>query len=121
MKFTSYVLKKAHFDTDLGMAWAKLGKNSFNRYGVTLRMSMVHVLGNIKGMNIWFTFYYDDVMKQWKGSIRSAKLPINHIAEKYHGGGHKLAAGVTIYKKKEMKMLVEDIREYLKQNIPHIK
>lgn len=116
MKFTSYILKKAHFDSDLGFAWAKLGKNSFDRYGVKLRMSMVHVLGSLKGIHIWFTFYYDNVVKQWKGSIRSTKLPINKIAEKYHGGGHKLAAGVTIYKKKEMKMLVNDIRKYLKQN-----
>lgn len=121
IKFSSYVLKKAHFDRQLGMAWAKLGKNSFDRYGVKLRMSMVHVLGNIKGINIWFTFYYDNVVKQWKGSIRSSKLPINHIAEKYHGGGHKLAAGVTIYKHKEFKMIVEDIKEYLRQNIPQNK
>lgn len=121
IKFSSYVLKKAHFDTQLGMAWAKLGKNSFDRYGVKLRMSMVHVLGNIKNMNIWFTFYYDNVVKQWKGSIRSNKLPINQIAEKYHGGGHKLAAGVTIYKRKEMKMLINDIKNYLKQKIPQTK
>ncbi|XQP55378.1 MAG: DHH family phosphoesterase [Mycoplasmoidaceae bacterium] len=121
VKFTTYVFRKAHFDRQLGMVWAKLGKNSFDRYGVKLRMSMVHVLSNIKGMNIWFTFYYDNVVKQWKGSIRSAKLPINHIAEKYHGGGHKLAAGVTIYKRKEFKMIIEDIREYLRQNIPQNK
>lgn len=118
MRFSSYVLKKAHYDKELGMAWAKLGKNSFDRFGVKLRMSMVHVLGNIRNMNIWFTFYYDDVVKQWKGSIRSNKLPINQIAEKYHGGGHKLAAGVTIYKRREMRQMVNDIREYLKQNLP---
>ncbi len=118
MRFSSYVLKKAHYDKELGMAWAKLGKNSFDRFGVKLRMSMVHVLGNIRNMNIWFTFYYDDVVKQWKGSIRSNKLPINQIAEKYHGGGHKLAAGVTIYKRREMRQMVNDIREYLKRNLP---
>lgn len=118
MRFSSYILKRAHFDREVGMAWAKLGKNSFDHYGVKLRMSMVHVLNNIKGINIWFTFYYDNVLKQWKGSIRSTKLPINQIAEKYHGGGHKLAAGVTILKKREFKMMINDIREYLKQNIP---
>lgn len=121
MKFTSYVLKKAHFDNDLGMAWAKLGKNSFDRYDIKLRLSMVHVLENIKGINIWFTFYFDNALKQWKGSIRSTKLPINQIAEKYHGGGHKLAAGVTIYKRKEFKMMINDIKEYLRQNIPQTK
>ncbi len=121
VKFSAYVLKKAHFDTDLGMAWAKLGKNSFDRYGVKLRMSMVHILSNIKNMNIWFTFYYDNVLKVWKGSIRSNKLPINQIAEKYHGGGHKLAAGVTIKHRSEFKKMINDIREYLKQNIPNLK
>lgn len=120
IKFSNYVLKHAHFDRELGLAWAKLGKNSFDHYGIKLRMSMVHVLNNIKGMNIWLTFYYDNVVKQWKGSIRSNKLPINQIAEKYHGGGHKLAAGVTIMKNKEMKMIIEDIKEYLRQNLPNI-
>lgn len=118
MRFSTYILRKAHFDKSVGMAWAKLGKNSFDRYGVKLRMSMVHVLGNIKNINIWFTFYYDNVVKKWKGSIRSNKLPINQIAEKYHGGGHKLAAGVTILKHKEFKMMINDIREYLRKNIP---
>lgn len=116
LQFRTYILKIAHFDEDLGYAWAKLGKNSFDKYGVKLRMSMVHVLGNIKRMRIWFTFYYDNVVKQWKGSIRSTKLPINQIAEKYHGGGHRLAAGVTILKPKEFKQMVEDIKQYLREN-----
>lgn len=117
LQFRAYILKRAHFNTDLGFAWAKIGKNSFDRYGVKLRLSMVHVLGNIRKMKIWFTFYYDNVLKQWKGSIRSNKLPINKIAEKYHGGGHKLAAGFTIYKKKEMKQMVEDVKQYLRSHI----
>lgn len=116
IKFNSYVLKKAHFDKQLGLAWAKLGKNSFDRYGIKLRLSMVHALGNIKGIKIWLTFYYDNVVKCWKGSIRSTKLPINQIAEKYHGGGHKLAAGVTIHKRKEFRMIVNDIKKYLQQS-----
>ncbi|MCQ2748261.1 MAG: DHHA1 domain-containing protein [Mycoplasmoidaceae bacterium] len=67
------------------------------------------------------TFYYDNVLKQWKGSLRSAKLPINQIAEKYHGGGHKLAAGVTIYHKSEIKQIIKDVEDYLKENLNQIK
>lgn len=113
--FRSYILKHAHFDEKLGYAWCKIPKDSFNHFGVELRMSMVHVLANIKRIKIWFTIYYDDVLKEWKGSIRSTKLPINQIAAKYHGGGHKLAAGMTFKSKSEMKQLVKDVAEYLQQ------
>jgi len=114
--FRSYILRRAHIDTDLGIAWAKLGKNSFKRYGVELRLSMVHTLANIRGVRIWFTFYYDDVVKAWKGSIRSTKLPINQLAEKYNGGGHKLAAGMTFKNKAEMRRFIKDVKDFIKHN-----
>ena len=114
--FRSYVLSKAHIDQDLGMAWAKLPKNCYDHYGVEIRLSMVHVLANITRIRIWFTFYYDDVAKTWKGSIRSTGLPVNNLAEKYRGGGHKLAAGMTFKNEKEMERFVKDVKKYLKQN-----
>ena len=114
MLFNSYVLKHVKFDKDLGFAYAKIAKNAFDKYGVELRMSMVHVLNNIEGANIWMTFYYDETLRQWKGSLRSRTLPINQIAEKYHGGGHKNAAGFTINKKNEFKQIINDVKIYLR-------
>jgi phosphoesterase RecJ-like protein len=78
-------------------------------------MSMVHVLNNIKGLEIWMTIYYDDSLKAWRGSLRSRNLPINQIAEKYNGGGHRLAAGFTLKNLAQAKKIRNDIIMYLKQ------
>jgi phosphoesterase RecJ-like protein len=77
-------------------------------------MSMVHVLNNIRGLEIWMTVYYDDTIKSWRGSLRSRSLPINQIAEKYNGGGHKLAAGFTLKNLTQAKKMRQDVIDYLK-------
>lgn len=116
-KFNSYIIRKTKFNYRLGFAYAKIGKNSFDHYGIDLRISMVHVLNNIADMNIWMTIYYDNTIKQWKGSLRSRNIPINVFAEKYHGGGHKYAAGFTIRNWEEYKQLKKDITNYLTEHI----
>jgi phosphoesterase RecJ-like protein len=51
-KFDSYVMSRVKFDKELKFAYAILAKNSFDKYGVELRMSMVHLLNNIRGLEI---------------------------------------------------------------------
>jgi phosphoesterase RecJ-like protein len=45
--------------------------------------------------------------------LRSRNLPINQIAEKYNGGGHKLAAGFTLKNLSQAKKMRQDIINYL--------
>ena len=113
--FQTHVIKKAHFDQKLGLAWVKLGKKSFRHYKIKHCNSMVNTLANINKIKIWLSFYYDFDLKQWKGSLRSLSLPINHIAQKYHGGGHKLAAGFKILKHCEFKKILKDLKKYLQE------
>ncbi|MDE6476794.1 MAG: hypothetical protein K2L48_01140 [Mycoplasmoidaceae bacterium] len=42
-------------------------------------------------------------------------MPINQIAEKHNGGGHKLAAGFTLKNKREIRTIKKEILNYLKQ------
>lgn len=112
--FQAYVIKKAHFDQELGLAWVKLEKKSYRRYKIKYCNSMVNTLANISKIKIWLSFYYDFNLKQWKGSLRSSSLPINHVAQKYHGGGHKLAAGFKIFKHYEFKKIINDLKKYLR-------
>jgi phosphoesterase RecJ-like protein len=62
-KFDSYVMRQVKFMKELKFAYAILAKNSFEKYDIELRMSMVHVLNNIRGLEIWMTVYYDDTIK----------------------------------------------------------
>ncbi len=98
-----------------GIAWAILPKNIFRKYQIQIQHSMVHLLSNIKGVDIWSTLYYDSNLKCWKGSLRSVNIPINHIAQKFGGGGHKFAAGFKLDNKKQYKEVIDELQEYLKE------
>lgn len=113
LKFRNYLFSLAHFEQEIGLAWVKIPKGSFARYDVK-KMSYVNTLGGIKGIQIWASFYYDEDVKKWKGSLRSASLPINEIAKKYCGGGHALASGMTLEKQADITLVINDIKEYLK-------
>lgn len=115
--FSAKILNMAKFNIKLGFAWVKIPKNLFTKYKIVGRMSMVHVLSNLKGIKVWLAFYYDEELKKWRGSLRSKSLPINQIAIKYNGGGHILAAGFTINKKREFKSIIKDIKKYLDSDI----
>lgn len=89
LKFNVYVISKINFMKKQKFAYAVLGKKSFDKYGIDVRMSMVQLLNNIEGVEVWMSCYYDETKKAWRGSLRSRSLPINQIAEKHQGGGHK--------------------------------
>jgi nanoRNase/pAp phosphatase (c-di-AMP/oligoRNAs hydrolase) len=41
-------------------------------------------------------------------------VTVSEVAENYRGGGHACAAGATVYSKKEMKKLIAEADERLK-------
>ena len=53
---------------------------------------------------------YDKKTKYWKGSLRSNDNPINIIAGKFGGGGHKLASGFKIKNKRDYKKVLEELK-----------
>ena len=44
-------------------------------------------------MIVWVIFAYDKNINLVRASIRSRGPEINKVAEKYNGGGHKMASG----------------------------
>ena len=112
-RFESYVVSKIKLNKNFKFGYVIIPKNAFEKYDIDLRMSMVHVFNNINELEVWMSVYYDDTICKWRGSLRSRNIPINFIAEKYHGGGHKFAAGFTLDKKNDYKHLVKDLTKYL--------
>ncbi len=109
--FSSYIFKRMKIKN--GIAHAIIPSRAYKKFKIKIQHSMVHVLSNIKDVKIWTTLYYDKNLKKWKGSLRSINIPINHIAEKYKGGGHKFAAGFSLKDKKEYNNVIKDLEEYL--------
>ena len=79
----------------------------------------VSYMEGIKNSLIWIAFIEMD-----DGSIRvrlrSRYVTVSELAEKYNGGGHACAAGATVYSKKQMKQLLAEadelLREYKEKN-----
>ncbi len=112
-KFESYVVSRIQINKDLKFGYAVIPRNTFNKFDIDLRLSMVHVFNNISELEVWMTVYYDDTINKWRGSLRSRNLPINVIAEKYSGGGHVHAAGFTLEHKSDYKRLIADLSKYI--------
>ncbi len=59
---------------------------------------------------------YDFNKKIWKGSLRSKKIAINELAEKYGGGGHKLASGFSVNSKNDIKAIKKDLLKLINES-----
>lgn len=107
LKINNKLFRKAKFKNNIGYLLIK-NKN--------IQTSKVYLLENIKEARIWTTIYYDYELKTWKGSIRSRNIRINHIATKFNGGGHDFAAGFTIKKLSEFKLILSDLMKLANEN-----
>ncbi|MBR2281258.1 MAG: bifunctional oligoribonuclease/PAP phosphatase NrnA [Spirochaetales bacterium] len=79
----------------------------------------VDFLSKIKGSLIWLAFI-DNPDGTIRVRLRSRFLPVNRLAERYHGGGHANASGSTVYSLQEMAQLINEadalLREYKTDN-----
>ncbi|MEF9984804.1 MAG: bifunctional oligoribonuclease/PAP phosphatase NrnA [Malacoplasma sp.] len=113
--FTNFIMELTKIQKNI--AYFIIPKGSHKRFNITPQMSMVHLLSDIKGVKIWASLYYDEISKNWKGSIRSKDIQINHIASKFSGGGHKFAAGFTLKRESDFKLVLKEIKKYLNELI----
>lgn len=120
LKLQGYVLNNFK-TTPNGVAYIYFTKKIMKKYKVSKEDAgnLVNSLGSIKGCPIWVAFIDQmlekdkskelDPSKEIRCRLRSRGVAINEVASKYRGGGHLMAAGATIYSKKEMKNLLNDL------------
>ena len=78
---------------------------------------MVNNFNYIDEVLVWLTISEDMKNDIYKVSIRSRGPVINTIAEKYNGGGHKMASGARIKNKCELDFLINDLDKACKEFI----
>ena len=76
--------------------------------------AVVSELDGIKGSLIWVAFIENTAKGNIRVRLRSRFLGINDLAIKYHGGGHTMAAGATVFSEAEMYDLISDADELLR-------
>lgn len=113
-KFEAYVYKKMKISQN-GVAYIYVDKAMQKKFKLTNEQAsnVVSYLDGIKGAIVWLAF-----IQNASGSIRvrlrSRFVTINALAEKYGGGGHDKASGATVHSKKEMKQMLSDADELVK-------
>jgi len=76
--------------------------------------ALVNILDSIRNNLIWI-FFIENKDKVIRVRIRSRFVPINELAARFSGGGHRQAAGGTVHNKKEFRKLLYEADQLLKK------
>ena len=117
LKFTAYVYEHMKV-TENGVCWLMVDKAMQQKFGLNMESASAAIssLSGIRGCLCWIAFIETgDEEHAIRVRLRSRFAPINHIAEKYHGGGHACASGATVYSVSEMHDLLRDADAYIKE------
>ena len=114
LKLKSYVYDNIKI-TKNGVAYVYMSEKVQKKFNLTLEAAsdVVGELSAIRGSLIWIAFIDNKAKNNIRVRLRSRFLGVNELGNKYHGGGHKMAAGATVFSKEEMKALIEDADKLL--------
>ncbi len=120
-RFESYLIDNINI-TDNGFGYLKITNYDYKKYKVdsNTASNMINDLNHINELKCWAFSSYDENQHIYRINIRSRKIVINDVAEKYHGGGHAFASGARIQSEDEVdelfKALDERCKEYNENN-----
>ena len=114
LKFQAYVNNKIGI-TENGVAYIFVDKKMQKKFSLTYEeaSNSVSYMDSIKNSLIWIAFIEGE--GEIRVRLRSRFVTVNPIAEKWGGGGHDCACGATLKNKKEIKMLLLEADERLKE------
>ncbi|MFV0381909.1 MAG: DHH family phosphoesterase [Breznakia sp.] len=102
-----------------GVAYAIMHAEIYEKYGFDYAYAKekVFTMANVHEFKIWCLFTQDKKAGEniFHGSLRSKDVPIDKIANRFHGGGHALACGVKSLTSSDIERLVDALIEKLKQ------
>ena len=113
-KFEAYAHKKMKI-TKNGVASLFVNKSMQKKFSLTGEQASASVsfMDSITGSLMWIAFI-DSGDGNIRVRLRSRFVTISDLAEKYGGGGHACAAGATVHSKAEMKKLIAEADELLR-------
>ena len=110
-RFKGFLLQNIK-KTENGVAYFKIKPRYIKKFKVSLEdaTSLVNELGVFQECPIWLLFaeYEEGIVR---ARMRSKGPAIDKLANKYNGGGHRLACGATLGTWKNTKALIDDCDE----------
>lgn len=105
--------------TDNGVGYIILTNDIISKFQADAGSAgnMVNNFNYIDEILVWVTISEDKKNDLVKINIRSRGPIINEVAEKYNGGGHKLASGARVTTMDEAKLLINDLDKVCKKYI----
>lgn len=105
--------------TDNGVGCVKVDNSVITKYQLDSISGgdLINEFNHIDELLVWVTATEDVKNSCIRVSIRSRGPVINKVAEKYHGGGHKLASGARVPSYEEVDMLIKDLDMVCKKYI----
>ena len=97
--------------TENGLGYTYINNDVIVKYGVDSASAgnMINNFNYIDEVIVWATVTEDVKNNQFRVSIRSRGPEVNKIAEKYNGGGHKMASGAKLGTLEEAFKLIEEL------------
>lgn len=97
--------------TENGVGYIKITEDVLNKFKADVASggNMVNNFNYIDEVLVWLVITEDTKNELIKINIRSRGPVINTIAEKYNGGGHKLASGAKVMTMEEADNLIQDL------------
>lgn len=114
LKLQRYVLDNMHV-SEKGVAYYILLDKDLKELGISSDRGKEYLslMSNIKNIPIWFSLTEYKEKNEYRISLRSKRLDISKVANKYHGGGHLNASGATLYSLDELDSLIHDLEELI--------
>ena len=117
LRFKAHVYQNMEV-TENGVAYIYVSRAMKKEFGLTAEAasSCVGFLENIEGCLCWLAFIENDEPDNAiRVRLRSRFVPVNTIAERFHGGGHACACGATVYDRQEVYSLIRETDAHIKQ------
>ena len=102
--------------TENGFAYNKITKEILQQFSVSANFGagIVNVLGSMEGVHI-HAHFSDREEGKIKVELRSKEIPVNEVAARYGGGGHRLAAGAVVDSWDLIDAMIAEIDEMCRQ------
>ncbi len=106
--------------TENGVGYVKITNEVIEKYKVDTASSgdSINEFNNIDELLVWISAREDVRNNCIRISMRSRGPVINKVAEKYNGGGHKVACGARVPSFEEVDLIIKDLdkvcEEYIK-------